>query len=115
MSLAVTLGDIVKKGRDVECPAVLYGRENARREWMLLPELASFDRGEHSNGPDQMLVNSIVVIHVELHHRDDATELGDEAAENAGFIHPPERRFRVAARSQQAHKQGVGGRVGPHP
>ena len=39
---------------------------------------------------DQVLVHRVVVVHVELHHRDDLAEIGDEAAEHAGLVHVPE-------------------------
>src|SRR4051794_2839121 len=97
MSLAVALGDIVKEGGNVERTPVLEAGKDAGRERMVVPELPPIDRREHSNGPDQMLIDRIMVIHVELHHRDDAAEIGNEAAENACLIHPPQRRFRVAA------------------
>ena len=37
-----------------------------------------------------MLVHRVVVVHVELHHRDDAAERAHEAAEHAGLVHPPQ-------------------------
>jgi len=45
-----------------------------------------------------------MVIHVELHKRDDAAEFRDEAPENAGFIHEPQNDFRVVAGSQDARE-----------
>jgi hypothetical protein len=37
---------------------------------------AALDLGEHADAADQVLVHRVVVIHVELHHRDDAAESG---------------------------------------
>ena len=37
-----------------------------------------------------MFVHGVVVVHVELHHRDDAAKGADEAAEHAGFVHSPQ-------------------------
>ena len=55
---------------------------------MVLLQLATLDSGEQADRPDRMLIDRIVVVHVELHLRDDAAEVGNEAAEHAGFIHP---------------------------
>ena len=41
----------------------------------------------------------IVMIHVELHHRDDLAEIGNEAAEHAGLVHHAERVSDPARRS----------------
>src|SRR5262245_10947579 len=48
------------------------------------------------------------MIHVELHHRHDAAEIRDEAAEYAGLIHATQRRFRVLLRAQKLEKDAVG-------
>ena len=36
--------------------------------------LAGLDLGQHADAAQQVLVDRVVVIHVELHHRDDAAE-----------------------------------------
>ena len=51
---------------------------------------AALDLGEHADAAQQMLVHRVVVVHVELHHRDDAAEGGHEAAEHAGLVHAPQ-------------------------
>ncbi len=51
---------------------------------------AALDVDEHADAAQQMLVHRVVVVHVELHHRHDAAEVGDEAAEHAGLVHPPQ-------------------------
>ena len=43
---------------------------------------------------------------------DDAAEVGDEAAEHAGLVHPPQRRFRRAARGEDFEEQPVRFRIG---
>ncbi len=70
------------------------------------------DLGEISDGAQEMLIDSVMMIHVELHERDDTAEFRDEAPENAGFIHEAQNDFRLVARSQNAEKQPVGFRVG---
>ena len=55
-----------------------------------------------------MLVDSIVMIHVELHLRVDLAEIGHEAAEDAGLVHPAQDRFGIVATGQQVQEQRVG-------
>ena len=62
-----------------------------------------------------MLVDRIVVVHRELHHPDDAAEIGDEPAEHAGLVHPPQRRLRRVARGEDLEEQPVGLRVVAQP
>ena len=61
-----------------------------------------------------MLVDRIMVIHVELHLGDDAAEIGNEAAEHAGLVHPPEHRLGIARAGQHVEEQGIGARIGAH-
>ena len=63
---------------------------------MILRELAALDLRQNADGADQMLVHRIVMIHVELHHRHDAAELRNEAAEHAGLVHHAQNDFRIA-------------------
>ena len=63
---------------------------------------------KHADAAQQMLVHRVVVVHVELHHRDDLAEIGDEPAEHAGLVHAPEIEFRIAVRGQDVEEQPVG-------
>ena len=54
-----------------------------------------------------MLVDGIVVIHVELHQRDDLTEIRDESAEHARLVHQPQHDLRAVARGQDFEEQPV--------
>ena len=58
-----------------------------------------------------MLVHRVVVVHVELHHRDDAAEIRDKAAEQAGFVHAPEHHLRRAPSGQDLQEDAVGLRL----
>ena len=49
---------------------------------------------------------------LELHQRDDAAEIRDEAAEHAGLVHQSQNDLRRVARGQQVEKQAVGLAVG---
>ena len=58
-----------------------------------------------------MLVHRVVVVHVELHHGDDAAEVGNETPEHASFVHAPQRRLRVLGGAEHLEKDAVGFRV----
>jgi hypothetical protein len=58
-----------------------------------------------------MLIDGVVVVHVELHQAHHAAEFRHEAAEDAGFVHQPERAFRIVARRQDLEEQPVRLRV----
>src|SRR3546814_14749604 len=53
------------------------------------------------------------LIHVELHLRDDAAEIGHEATEDASFVHPAQHRFGVARAGQHVEEQIVRARDPP--
>ena len=59
-----------------------------------------------------MLVDSVMVVHIELHHGDDASELRDEPTQKAGFVHPPQNRFRGVVGGQNIQKQRIGFGIG---
>ena len=108
MILDPALGDVVQEQRDVEQLAM--PRLNCSHQ--LVGELgvlgaAGIDVGEHADAAQQMLVHRIVVIHVELHHRDDAAEGAHEAAEHAGLVHPPQHGLGVVLRGQDFEEEPV--------
>ena len=55
---------------------------------MVSGKLPGLDPGQDANRPDGMLIDRIDMVHVVLHLRHDTAEIGDEAPEHAGFIHP---------------------------
>src|SRR5260221_7642899 len=55
-----------------------------------------------------MLVDGIVVIHVELRHRHDASEGGHELTQHASLVHPPQHGLRVVLRSEDLKEQAIG-------
>ena len=61
-----------------------------------------------------MLVDGEVVVHVELHLRDDAAEIGNEAAEHARLVHPAQHLLGIVAAGQQLEEQRVGALVAAH-
>ena len=64
--------------------------EDRGRQRQLGGKFAALDRGDVAERPQQMLVDRIVMIHIELHHRHDAAELRHKPAENTGFVHMPQ-------------------------
>ena len=78
---------------------------------MILLQLAALDRRQQADRADRMLVDGVMVVHVELHLRDDAAEVGHEAAEHAGLVHPAQHGLRRIHAGQHLHEQGVGARV----
>ena len=111
---AATLGDIVEQHSDVEHPARSYLGENLSRQRMVLDQRPAFDLGKQADGADRMFVDGVVVVHVELHLRDDAAEVGDEAAEDAGFVHPAQDHVGAVAVGQCLDEEGIGGGIGAH-
>ena len=54
-----------------------------------------------------MLVDGVVMIHVELHHRDDLAEFRDEAAEHAGLVHAAQDEARILAGGEDRQEEAV--------
>ncbi len=67
---------------------------------MVLHQPPRLDIGENADGAQQMLVHRVMMIHAELHHSDDAAEIGDEASEHARFVHPAQHDLGAVARGQ---------------
>ena len=108
MILDPALGDVVQEQRDIE----QFPMPRLNGAHQLVGELgvlgaAGIDVGEHADAAQEMLVHRVVVIHVELHHRDDAAEGGHEAAEHAGLVHPPQHGLGVVLRGQDFEEQPV--------
>ena len=105
--LRPALGDVVEEQRDVEGAAVLDGADDLVRQRVLVARPSRVDLGERADAAHQVLVHRVVVVHVELHHRHDAPEIGDEAAEHPGLVHQPQHRLGRVARGQDVEEQPV--------
>ena len=95
MVAAAPLGDVVEQHGDIEHPPRGDLPEDRGRDRVVLLELAALDRREQADRADRMLVDRIMMVHVELHLRDDAAEVGNEAAEHAGLVHPAQHQSRA--------------------
>jgi hypothetical protein len=75
MILDAAFGDIVQEQRHVEQVPVprLNGAHQLGGEFGVLGA-ARLDIGQRADAAHEMLVHGVVVVHVELHHRDDAAE-----------------------------------------
>ena len=108
MILHPALGDVVQEHRDVEHGAVGDRRQHLLRQRMLDQAAPALDVGEDADRADQVLVHRIRMVHIELHQRDDAAELGNEAAEHAGLVHEPQHHCWRAVRGQDRKEEPVG-------
>ena len=101
MVLDAALGDVVQEQRDVEQHAVLrLDRAHQVGGERRVRGASGLDIGQHADTAEQVLVHRVVVVHVELHHRDDAAEGGHELAQHAGLVHAPQHGFAVVFRGQ---------------
>src|SRR6185312_1583537 len=85
--------------------------QDCSRDRMLLFHFSALDRGEKADRPDRMLVDSVVMIHVELHLRDDTSKVGNKAAEHPGLVHPSKLEVWMVNRGQHFHEQAVRPRI----
>ena len=92
--LLAALGDVMAKQGEIECRALLDRGDDGACQRMLLDEAMRVQIGKMADNAQQMFIDREVMIHVELHQRDDAAEIRDEAAEHASLIHQPQHDFR---------------------
>ena len=111
---APTLGNVMQQHRDIEDAARQQFAHQVGSERVVGAKLSLFDAREKADSADRMFIDCIMMIHVELHLRDDAAKVGDEATKNRRFIHPAQHRFGIARRRQHVHEKAVGARVLAH-
>ena len=104
MILGPALADVMQQQRDIENLAVDPGLEDARNQRQFLNQLAPLDLGQIADALDGVFVHGIAVIHVELHHRHDGFEFGDERGQHSQLVHPPQRPLGIAVFQQQIHE-----------
>ncbi len=101
------LGDVMQKDSDIERAAFFDRRYHRVGQGQIVAVAVRVDVGEKTQGAQQMLVDRVMMIHVELHHRDDAAKGRDEAAEHTRFVHQPQRRFGRLPRRKNFEKETV--------
>ena len=99
MIFRAPLAHVMQEQRDVKSHASVDGRDDFAGDGMVFRQPAGIDIGENADGAQQVLIHGVVMIHIELHHRDNAAKIGDEAAQNASLVHHPQNRLgRIARR-----------------
>src|SRR5258708_34652289 len=81
---------------------------------MIIFKFAALYRSQETNCPNRMLVDRIMVVHVELHLGNDPAEVWDEAAEYASLIHPAQYRLGMIGRRWNFHEQRIGAWIFAH-
>jgi hypothetical protein len=101
MVLDAALGDVVQEQCDVkEVPVPrLNGPHQLGGEFGILGA-TGLDIGKRADAAQQMLVHGVVVVHVELHHCDNAAEGGHELAEYPSLVHSPQYGFGIVLRGE---------------
>jgi hypothetical protein len=112
--LLPALADVVQQARDIENLAVHPVLQDARGDRQFLDQFLALDLREGGDHLDRVLVHRVAVVHVELHHRDDGGEFGDEGRQHAQLVHPPQRPFGVAVLEQQVEEDAAGLGVPTH-
>ena len=105
---APALGDVVQQDGDIKRPPRINLAEQGRGERVILRQLAALDRRQQADGADRMLVDRIMMVHVELHLGDDAPEVRHEAAEHAGLVHPAQHQVRALTVGEDLEEEGIG-------
>ena len=114
MIAAAPLGDIVQQYGDIKQPPRRNLVDERARQRMVGLQFAALDLREQPDRADRMLVDRIMMVHVELHLRDDPAEVGNEAAEHAGLVHPAKHHLGRVERGQDFEEQGVGAQIVAH-
>ncbi len=81
---------------------------------MILGQFGALDLGQQADRADRMFVDRIMVIHVELHLRDDPPEVGNEPPEHPRLIHPAKHQIGIGEAGQHLEEQGIGRRIVAH-
>ena len=111
---APSLRNVMQQHRDVQDAARQQLAHQFGRQRMIAGQVALFDPGQQANGADRMFVHRIMVIHIELHLRHDAAEIGNEAPENGRFVHPAQHGFGITRGCEHIHEGRIGARVLAH-
>ncbi|MNE31057.1 hypothetical protein D3C80_1246040 [compost metagenome] len=101
------LGDIVQQHGDIKRLALFNAGHQLVGERMGINRRALVHFRQHADGADQMLIHRIVMIHVELHHRDDLAEFGNELAQHPRLVHAAQSECRITPRGEDRQEQPV--------
>src|SRR5205085_6084322 len=104
---ATALGDIVQQHREIKSAAGHDRRHQLGSQWELRFEKPALDLVQDADCEQRVLIDRVDMVHVVLHLSHDTAEIGNEAAEDPGLVHPPQRRFWILARGQDFKEQAV--------
>ena len=90
-----------------------FGLEDRAGQRQIFGQFFALNLGQLADGLDRMLIHSVVVIHIELHHRDDRLKFGNKGGQDAQLVHPAQGAFWVAIIQQHPKKRILGPRVAP--
>ena len=107
MILGPSLADVVQQKGDIDHSPVDPAFQDAAGDRQLFDQFAALDLGQAADGLDDVLVHRVVVIDVELHHRDDGFEFRDEGRQDPQFVHPAQAAFGVPVFQQQVKEQSL--------
>ena len=105
MIAAATLGDVVQHDGQVERPPRSDFAESGGRRRVVGFQFAPLEAVQDADGPDRVLIDRVDVVHVILHLRDNAAEIRDEPAEDAGVAEPLQPLFRILFVRQYFNEQ----------
>mgnify|MGYP003343222602 CR=1 FL=1 len=88
----------MKEQAEIQNLAIDDFRQQIANNFFLLWQASGLKIRKAADRAQQMLIDSIMMIHVELHQRDDPAEIRNKATQNAGFIHASQYNFRHIAR-----------------
>ena len=101
----------MEQDRHIQRAAIDHLVDDLRRQRVIALHFAAFDLRHQADRADGMLIDRVVVVHVELHLRVDPAKIGYKAPEHPSFIQPAQHRFGIVAAGQQFEEQGVGARI----
>ena len=108
---AAPLGDVMHQDRGEKHAPHRRLAQNRGHQRVILGQNAALDTGQQAYRADRMFIDSVVVVHVELHLCHDAPEIGHKATEYRRLVHPAQHGFGVTRRREYVHEQRVGARV----
>ena len=114
MILRASLANVMQQHGNHQHIAIDAFFDQCRRQRQLvlqLPFLNGRKIGDHLN---RVFIHGVGVIHIELHHRHDGLEFGDEGRQESQLIHAPQRALRVAVFQQEVQKYPPGFAVFAH-
>ncbi len=107
MVFVAALANVVQQKRQIQHFAIYALFQDRAGDGQVFFEMAEFNLAEVPDALDGVFVHRVVMVHVELHHRDDGFKFRDKSGQNTKFVHPPQGAFRVAVFEHQVDKDAL--------